>query len=413
MKRLSIILLILVFVSLLILKTLQDRGAGQIAETSTENINGTNKVRPIPVPKYNSNGAFILGSRVPAESVSISQEQIEKEKESRATQLYQDLFTISANSTTLSQSQTEAVYRHARELADTGSLGLRAIGSLLQSTNSVRLTTTPGSTGLPTLRTLLIDSLGQMLGVEVVTLQRSLLKSTSDPLEIAMLGRNIDRQAPGEFGEELVMAASRQIDHFSSNPTAADVSSLFKILEKQITPETVTKVTPRMDQWQYYSAMALGYAPEGSGFSALVSKALAGGGSVGEKAFAWQMVGQTAMRSSVSSQSFMDTVGKGAVPDAAWPKIAEGIAGEQFSFAAPVTDPSPYAQKPGLKTYHIEDGNQNYYSLPAGTLSIDEIRGRLQMINQLLATGGSPAEIQALEAARNSLNQMQPRSAGN
>ncbi|MDB6131055.1 MAG: hypothetical protein JWM04_2162, partial [Verrucomicrobiales bacterium] len=67
----------------------------------------------------------------------------------------------------------------------------------------------------------------------------------------------------------------------------------------------------------------------------------------------------------------------------------------------------------GLKTYHIEDGNQNYYSLPAGTLSIDEIRGRLQMINQLLATGGSPAEIQALEAARNSLNQMQPRSAGN
>ena len=55
---------------------------------------------------------------------------------------------------------------------------------------------------------------------------------------------------------------------------------------------------------------------------------------------------------------------------------------------------------PGLKTYHIQSGNQNFYSLPVGEAQTEQ---RLTLINQLLSATSSPAAQAALQAARDTL----------
>jgi hypothetical protein len=403
MKKIAIILLFLAFVSLLIIKGIQDRVPSPISHI--DDVESVSNRPAIPHARYASNGAFVLGTPATSPPSQVGFDSVDNDLEAKATRLYQDLFALSSNlrSAVLTQSDSDAVYKAARELANSGSLGVRALFSILQSTNNVRLPKNPGGAALPTFRAVLIDSLGQLQGEESLVAHRGLLSTATDPLEIAMLVKNIDRLAPGKFNDDLVMAASRQLETSASANSPGDVSSLFKVIEKQVSSETVAKLTSKMDQWQYYSALALALAPEGVGYSTLVSKALASSGSVGEKAFAWQMVGQSSVRSPVATQVFLDIASRGGIPDNAWPKIAEGIAGEQFSYSAPVTDPAPYAQKPGLKSYHIEDGNQNYYSLPVGALSPDEIQSRLQLVNQLIAAGGSPAQLQSLNSARNAL----------
>ena len=58
----------------------------------------------------------------------------------------------------------------------------------------------------------------------------------------------------------------------------------------------------------------------------------------------------------------------------------------------------------GLKTFHIEAGNQNFYSLPVSAMaSPEEIAKRRAVIEQLLAANPNPGAIQALQTARSSL----------
>ena len=58
----------------------------------------------------------------------------------------------------------------------------------------------------------------------------------------------------------------------------------------------------------------------------------------------------------------------------------------------------------GLKGFHIESGNQNFYSTPgASTWTADEIKDRRALIDQLLAVNYNPAKAEALKTARASL----------
>jgi hypothetical protein len=59
---------------------------------------------------------------------------------------------------------------------------------------------------------------------------------------------------------------------------------------------------------------------------------------------------------------------------------------------------------PGLKTFHVDAMNQNFYSLPL--LQATDIHQRLDVIDQLLeAAAGNPAAQAALNSARAALSQ--------
>jgi len=89
------------------------------------------------------------------------------------------------------------------------------------------------------------------------------------------------------------------------------------------------------------------------------------------------------------------------ISDSAWRKIATGLSGDQYQIGMPPELSALTSPLPGLKTYHIESGNQNFYSLPLNAnLPDDQISQRLALIDQLLASTSSPAAVEALQNAR-------------
>jgi hypothetical protein len=99
--------------------------------------------------------------------------------------------------------------------------------------------------------------------------------------------------------------------------------------------------------------------------------------------------------------ALLEQARRNQIPDSAWRKIAAGLSGDQYQIGMPpelgALNPAP----PGLKTYHIEAGNQNFYSLPLNAnLTSDQISQRLALIDQLLASASSPAAVEALQNAR-------------
>src|SRR5262249_35685507 len=115
-------------------------------------------------------------------------------------------------------------------------------------------------------------------------------------------------------------------------------------------------------------------------------------------------------------------------PPQAWSQIAAGLAGDQYQFGTPVLDENvpaevesslgiyqihtnqnfyvhtPVGSVPGLRTYHVEDSNQNFYSVPVTSGATgDEISRRIRTIEQLLAANPSSPGAQALADARLSL----------
>jgi hypothetical protein len=78
-----------------------------------------------------------------------------------------------------------------------------------------------------------------------------------------------------------------------------------------------------------------------------------------------------------------------------------GLAGDQYQIGTAPADSPNGGSIPGLKTYHIESGNQNFYSLPVGPDA--QINQRLDLITQLLSATSNPAAVAALQAARDNL----------
>jgi len=136
---------------------------------------------------------------------------------------------------------------------------------------------------------------------------------------------------------------------------------------------------------------------DGAGLPALIHEAqdpAAGSG----REFAYQMLSQAATQYPDASAALLDAVRRGDIPDAAWRKIATGLAGDQYQLGSPRGPPDGSTLPiPGLKTYHIASGNQNFYSLPVPP---DAVSQRLDLINQLLAATSNPAAQAALQSAK-------------
>src|SRR5207249_2481601 len=90
------------------------------------------------------------------------------------------------------------------------------------------------------------------------------------------------------------------------------------------------------------------------------------------------------------------------IPESAWRKIVSGLAGDQYQVGTPpVEGEANNANITGLKVFHIESGNQNFYSLPVtATASAEELGKRRALIDQLLAVNSNPAAAQVLQNAR-------------
>ena len=185
-------------------------------------------------------------------------------------------------------------------------------------------------------------------------------------------------------------------------PAAWDVGALFKTLQTYGDASTASALEQLQGPYKYYSTLALAGLPDGGGVASLVRQTQdASGGS--RRDFAYQMLAQVATQYQDAGAALVEQAKANQISDAAWAKIAMGLAGDQYQIGeAPPGDGANPALIPGLKTFHIGANNQNFYSLPlTGNAQIQQ---RLALLDQLLGAASSPGAQAALQSARSTLS---------
>jgi hypothetical protein len=217
----------------------------------------------------------------------------------------------------------------------------------------------------------------------------------------------LEEQAPGQYRAEVVNAARETLDQAAQGRlTVSEVGPLFQVLQSYGDANVAADLAQAIPQWHYYATMALAGLPDGQGVNALaqrVQDTTKGGRS--DQAFAFQMLAQVSAEHPEAASALVEQARQNQIPDRAWTKIAEGIAGDQYQLDKPSSDLAKSGLSvPGMKTYHIESGNQNFYSVPINVYGTpDQIAQRRTLIEQLLGVTQNPAAMQALRNARASL----------
>ncbi len=140
-------------------------------------------------------------------------------------------------------------------------------------------------------------------------------------------------------------------------PAEWDVGTLFKVLQTYGDSTTTSVLEQFQRQWKYYATMSLAGLEGGQGVPALIRQAQdpAAGG---KRDLAFQMLAQVALQYPEATSALLEQARANRIPESTWPKIATGLAGDQYLFGAPPGGlGTEDAVPPGLKTYHIANGN--------------------------------------------------------
>jgi HEAT repeat protein len=224
--------------------------------------------------------------------------------------------------------------------------------------------------------------------------------STSD---LAELGRILKEKAPGLVPEPSVNDSARQsLDQIARGELKdVDAGPLFQLLKVSNDPTVVEDLTSRISQWPYYAIMALSQLPDGRGIPSLVQQLQnPDPAAVGERDFALQMLAQNAARFPDAASALLDQARSNQLSERAWRRIVTGLAGDQYQFGS--EGPDGNSNPAGLKTYHMEKGNQNFYSLPVGPGA--QTAERLALLDQLVNSTSNPVALGLLQNARANLS---------
>jgi len=254
------------------------------------------------------------------------------------------------------------------------------------------------------LRIGLFDALKQIGGPEALEVSLRTLQNTGDPWEVAILARNIEQQAPGEYRQEILKAARESLGQASPDRLAGgDVAPLFQIIQTYGDASVVADLEKDIPQWEYYAMMTLAALPDGQGIPALLRQAQdpsAVGTPRGDLAL--QMLAQASVERPEAGAALVEKARLNQIPETAWRTLASTLAGSQFEMGTPLVD-NPYAGpvNPAVQKYHIDEGNQTVYTIPfSPSLFEEQIQQRMDLIDQLLAANSNPASREPLQNAR-------------
>lgn len=325
-------------------------------------------------------------------------------------QLVTGLTNIDFTHGPITEEQANQWKQTLQTLTAQGAAAVPAIREFLQQNQEVNFGAIGSTLGQTSMRAAFINALGQIGGPEATTALVQTLQSSTLPSEIAQLAQVLDQQAPGQYRQQTISAINEVLNMASSGqlPANWDVGTLFKVLQTYGDSSTAPAIEQLQNSWRYYATMSLAGMQSGQGVPVLVQEVqdpTAGS----KRDFAFQMLAQVASQYPDAGAALLEKAKADQIPDAAWRKIAMGLAGDQYVIGEPPGGNGPNSDVlPGLKTYHINGGNQNFYSLP---LTPDaQIQERIAMIDQLLGTTSNPTAISVLQSARASLTGMAAKS---
>jgi hypothetical protein len=302
--------------------------------------------------------------------------------------------------------QAEQWKNTLQSLTSQGAAAVPAIRDFLEQNREVTFAGVVGSEllGQSSLRSALINALGQIGGPEALGVMAQTLRTTTLPSEVGQLAQYLEQMAPGQYRQDILSSASQMLSMAGSGQLRAgwDTGDLFKVLQTYGDNSTASLLEQLQPQWKYYTVISLAGLPGGEGLPSLIRLAQ-NPEAASSRDFALQMLAQMAAQYPDAGAALMEGARLNQIPDRAWAKIAAGLAGEQLQIGTPPGDPSSGEQTtPGLKTFHIQNGNQNFYSLPL--LANGEASQRLALLDQLISVTGNPAALAALQNARMGLS---------
>jgi hypothetical protein len=327
-------------------------------------------------------------------------------------QLVAGLTNLDFSSGPISQAQADQWKQALQSLTAQGAGAVPAIREFLDQKYDVNFGASGGAglLGQTSLRSALINALAQIGGPEATVALTQTLQTTTLPSEIAQVAQVLEQQAPGQYRVETLSAINEVLSMASNGqlPANWDVGTLFKVLQTYGDSTTASALEQLQGPWKYYATMTLAGLQNGEGVPVLIREAQdpAAGG---KPEFALQMLAQVAAQYPDAGAALLQQATAGQISDSAWRKIALGLGGDQYQLGEPPPGTGLNADVlPGLKTYHISSGNQNFYSLPPAATDA-QLPQRIALIDQLLAANPSSAAVQALQQARATLSATLPR----
>jgi hypothetical protein len=318
-------------------------------------------------------------------------------------QLVANLAQLDLSHGPISPEQAAQWKQGLKTLTDQGAAAVPAIREFLERNLEFDYTAVKGGQLLEhsSMRGALLEALQQIGGPEATEVMLQTLRTTTLPAEIARLADYLEQQAPGQYRQETLGAISDVLAMASGGQWPGwDVAPLFPVLAKYGDPATLQQF---QSQWRYYATMALAGLEGGQGIPALIRQVQETAGSKND--FALQILAQKAGAYPEATAALIEQARANQISENAWRKIVVSLAGDQFFMG---TRPEDAGIVPGLRTYHIQSGNQNFYSLPVtGTGADPQLSQRLAVIDQLLAATSNAFARQALQQTRESLARFQ------
>src|SRR5437762_8130859 len=126
-----------------------------------------------------------------------------------------------------------------------------------------------------------------------------------------------------------------------------DVGALFQVLQNHGDATTAEALAPLQSKWNYYATLALAGLPGGEGVPSLIRQAQDAAG--GKSTLTFQLLAQIATEYPDAGAALIDQARRNQIPDAAWRKIATGLAGDQYQIGTPSELSALSPTLPGLK----------------------------------------------------------------
>ena len=328
-------------------------------------------------------------------------------------QLVAELSQIDIVGAALPPEKAVAWKQSLQQLVQQGAAGVPAIRDFLERNLDRNFDSVGGAKvlGQASLRLGLLDALRQIGGPEALALSAQTLQTATDPREIAFLARHLDKEAPEQFRESALKAARESLALAAEGKLEGrDVGPLFDVLRQYGGANAVPDLEQAGSRWKYYSAIALADLPDGAGVSSLVQMVKASPETAGaNRAAALEALAQVSTRYPDAQEALLEQARAGKMSDSSWSSVAAVLGGDKLQIGK-IASEDAAAAGPNLKTYHLSNGNQDFYSTQnTADWSNEEATHRLALVDKLLGLNPSPTATEALQRSRASLiNRAQP-----
>jgi hypothetical protein len=301
--------------------------------------------------------------------------------------------------------QTAAWKRDLQELVAQGQSAVPAIREFLQKNQEVDFTGAIGL-GYASARAAMFDALLQIGGPEATAVMLETLRTTAEPREIAMLGRNLDSLEPELHRQAAFEAARHSLAMAGEGKLVGiDVAPLFDLFRQLGNAEVVADLEQASTRWGYYGTMALAQLADGLGVPSLVrmSKNESSGGL---RLNSMEMLVQLAAQYPDARAAVLEQARLSQIPQSTWAHLTPFLAGDYYRLLDSIFDTTTPQFGKDLKTVHIRGSNQNLLLVPRpGITAPDQIQRQIELVNELSGVVSNPAAIQALQQARTILAQ--------